>query len=180
MHHLMRRHLRFLAIFSLALASCGGQRTSVTAVKSTPVGAQVDLDMVSIQVANPVIIKKNDSDYFLQFNYTIDNQAGAIIAFLCLYNEIDDLIEINLKDKESNLLMLGKRPLEGLTLTEPRPLKIPIEKTIRSYQVPIMPIMPVSLESGEQLEMRVRLHAPSRYDELRSSIEASKINLSWP
>ena len=169
MHHLMRRHLRFLAIFSLALASCGGQRTSVT--------AQVDLDMVSIQVANPVIIKKNDSDYFLQFNYTIDNQAGAIIAFLCLYNEIDDLIEINLKDKESNLLMLGKRPLEGLTLTEPRPLKIPIEKTIRSYQVPIMP---VSLESGEQLEMRVRLHAPSRYDELRSSIEASKINLSWP
>ena len=176
----MRRHLRFLTIFSLALASCGGQRTSVTAVKSTPVGAQVDLDMVSIQVANPVIIKKNDSDYFLQFNYTIDNQAGAIIAFLCLYNEIDDLIEINLKDKESNLLMLGKRPLEGLTLTEPRPLKIPIEKTIRSYQVPIMPIMPVSLESGEQLEMRVRLHAPSRYDELRSSIEASKINLSWP
>ena len=177
MHHLMRRHLRFLAIFSLALASCGGQRTSVTAVKSTPVGAQVDLDMVSIQVANAVIIKKNDSDYFLQFNYTIDNQAGAIIAFPCLYNEIDDLIEVNLKDKESNPLMLGKRPLEGLTLTEPRPLKIPIEKTVRSYQVPIMP---ASLESGEQLEMRVRLHAPSRYDELRSSIEATKAHLSWP
>ena len=73
--------------------------------------------------------------------------------------------------------MLGKRPLEGLTLTEPRPLKIPIDKTIRSYQVPIMPVL---LESGEQLEMRVRLHAPSRYDELRSSIEATKVHLSWP
>ena len=177
MHHLMRRHLRFLTIFSLALASCGNQKTSVAPVKSTPVGAQVDLNMVTIQVTDAVIIKKNDSDYFLELNYTLDNQAGAIIAFPCLYNEIDDLIEVNLTDKESNQLMLGKRPLEGLTLTEPRPLKIPIEKTIRSYQVPIMP---VSLESGEQLEMRVRLHAPSRYDELRSSIEATKVHLSWP
>jgi len=177
MNNLMRRHLRFLTIFSLALASCGNQKTSVVAVNSTPVGAQVDLNMVSIQVTDAVIIKKNDSDYFLELNYTLDNQAGAIIAFPCLYNEIDDLIEVNLTDKEGNQLMLGKRPLEGLTLTEPRPLKIPIEKTIRSYQVPIMP---ASLESGEQLEMRVRLHAPSRYDELRSSIEAAKVHLSWP
>ncbi len=177
MNNPMRQHLRFLTIFSLALASCGNQKTSVTPVKITPVGAQVDLNMVTIQVSDAVIIKKNDSDYFLKLNYTVDNQAGAIIAFPCLYNEIDDLIEVNLKDKESNPLMLGKRPLEGLTLTEPRPLKIPTEKTTRSYQAPIMP---ASLEPGEQLEMRVRLHAPSRYDELRSSIEATKVYLSWP
>ena len=85
MHHFMRRHLRFLTIFSLALASCGNQKTSVAPVKSTPVGAQVDLNMVSIQVTDALIIKKNNSDYFLELNYTLDNQAGAIILLFPAY-----------------------------------------------------------------------------------------------
>ena len=72
--------------------------------------------------------------------------------------------------------MLGKRPLEGLTLTEPRPLSIPLEKQPAATRCPSCLIT----GAGEPIEIRVRLHAPSRYDELRSSIEAPRVDVSWP
>ena len=57
-----------------------------------------------------------------------------------------DSLKSTLTDKDGNALMLGKRPLEGLTLTEPRPLKFPIGKTTRNYRG--ARIMPRSLEPG--------------------------------
>ena len=173
----MRRHPCYLAILSLMLASCGNQGVRTAPERITPLGAKVDLNMVSIQVENAVMGQANDGNYRLSFDYIIENQAGAVIVFPCLYNNTDELIEVNLTDSTNQILLLGKRPLEGLTLTEPQPLRIPMGKTKRNYQVPVVS---APLNQEDPLRMRVRLHAPSRYDELRSSIEATGINLQWP
>lgn len=162
---------------TLVFASCGGPNPAMTPVINTPDGGKVDLSKVSMVVTMAQITKLSDNKYSLSFDYTIDNQAGAIIAFPCLYNETDDLVEVNLSDREGRPLHLGKRPLEGLTLTEPRPLQIPVGKTTRSYKVPVMPEL---REKGDPVNIRVRLHAPSRYDELRSSVEAPRLQIPWP
>ena len=164
-------------ILTLVLSSCGEPNPNLAPVINTPHGAKVDLAKVTMVVANAQLTMVSDNKYSLSFDYTIDNLAGANIAFPCLYNEMDDLIEVNLSDQEHQTLHLGKRPLEGLTLPEPRPLIIPIGKTTRSYKVPVMPEL---REKGDPITVRVRLHAPSRYDELRSSVEAPRLQVPWP
>lgn len=173
----IRPHTLASMIFALAFASCGNPDPSKAPVINTPAGAKVDLSKVSMHVTNAQLTRVGENKYQLSFDYTVDNQAGAIIAFPCLHNRIDNLIEVNLSDQDDTTLHLGKRPLEGLTLTEPRPLKIPIGKTTRSYKVPILPVF---REKGNPISARIRLHAPSRYDELRSSVEAPPLQLLWP
>ena len=173
----MGRALWILAIASMLFGSCGNKHTATGPVKNTPAGAKVDLSLVSLHVEDAKIIRQGNGVCLLQFNYTLENQAGAIIVFPCLYNNTDELIEVNLEDKDKNPVLLGKRPLEGLTLTEPRPLGIPIGKTTRGYQVSVPD---GALLSGDELRVRIRLHAPSRYDELRSSLEAASTTLPWP
>lgn len=173
----MRRDPFYLAIICLLVTSCGTQGPRTAPERVTPLGAKVDLNMVTIQVENAAISQTSGGNYLLSFDYIIENQAGGIIVFPCLYNNTDELIEVNLTDITNQSLSLGKRSLEGLTLTEPRPLRIPLGKTKRNYQVPVMP---APLTQGDPMQMRVRLHAPSRYDELRSSIEAPATKLQWP
>jgi hypothetical protein len=171
------RHLLLLALLLPGFSSCGKTDPSKAPVINTPAGAKVDLSKVSMDVSNARITRGNKNKYVLDFDYTVHNHAGANITFLCLYNEMDDLIEVNLTDKEGNDLVLGKRLLDGLTLTEPRTLRIPIGETTRSYTVPLMPEL---REKGDPISVRIRLHAPSRYDELRSSVEAPDIHVLWP
>ncbi|MBT8035990.1 MAG: hypothetical protein KJO21_00470 [Verrucomicrobiae bacterium] len=172
-----RRHIILLALFPCCFSSCGKQDPSKAPVINTPTGAKVDLSMISLVVSNPRITLGADHTSALEFDYTIHNQAGANIAFPCLYNETDKLIEVNLSDKEGNPVQTGRRPMEDLTLTEPRPLRILIGKTTRSYKVPLMPEL---RKKGDPINLRVRLHAPSRYDELRSSLEAPRSVILWP
>ena len=171
------RLLLLLAVLLPGFSSCGKPDPSKAPVINTPAGAKVDLSKVSLVLANTRITRVNGDHYVLDFDYTVHNQAGAHIAFLCLYNEMDDLIEVNLSDKEGHDLVLGRRPLDGLTLTAPRHLRIPIGETTRSYTVPLMPALH---EKGDPISVRVRLHAPSRYDELRSSVEAPTTQVPWP
>ncbi len=173
----MTPRLLLLALLLPGLLSCGKPDPSTAPVINTPAGAKVDLSKVSLELSNTRITRGNDNTHVLEFDYTVHNQAGAHIAFPCLYNEIDDLIEVNLTDKEGNDLVLGRRPLDGLTLTAPRPLRIPIGETTRSYTVPLMAALRAK---GDPVNVRVRLHAPSRYDELRSSAEAATIQVPWP
>lgn len=175
--NIAERYFSFFSVCTIALSSCGGPDPSKAPVIDTPSGAKIDLSKVSLQLANAQLTRENENKYSLSFDYTVDNQAGGNIVFPCLYNQTDALIEVNLSDKDGNALVLGKRPLEGLTLTEPRPLRLLIGKTTRSYQVPVMPEL---REQGELVSIRVRLHAPSRYDELRSSIEAPRVEVLWP
>lgn len=166
-----------LVTATIALLSCGNPDPAQAPVINTPAGAKVNLDQVTLQVANAKITRINENKYALDFDYTVTNNAGGNIVFPCLYNNTDSLIEVNLTDQDGKPLHLGRRPLEGLTLTEPRPLRIPIGKTTRHYKVPVMPEL---REQGDPISVRVRLHAPSRYDELRSSIEAPRLILPWP
>ena len=175
--HVLTRHLIISVLLTITLASCGDPDPSKAPVIDTPSGAKIDLSMVSLQVTNAQLTRENENKYSLSFDYTVDNQAGGNIVFPCLYNQTDELIEVNLSDKDGNVLILGRRPLEGLTLTEPRPLRILIGNTTRSYRVPVMPKL---MKQGEPVSIRVRLHAPSRYDELRSSIEAPRVEVLWP
>lgn len=177
MIHPMGRHLWILPLVSLVLGSCADEHTGSEPVRSTPAGAMVDLSMISLRVEDAEIIRHGDGTHELRFKYTVENQAGAIIAFPCLYSNTDELIEVNLEDKDKQPLALGKRPLEGLTLTEPRPMRIPMGQSTRSYEVPVLA---PALLKADPVGMRVRMHAPSRYDELRTSIEAHRITLLWP
>lgn len=160
----------------LGMASCG-KSTNNTPIIDTPTGEAVDLSKVSMTVSNAQIAKTGENEYALKFDYTVINKEGADIRFLCLYNNTDDLIQVNLTDKEDQTLTLGKRPLEGLTLTQPKPLRIHNGETTRGYKVPVIL---GSLKKGDPVSIRVRLHAPSRYDELRSSVEAPRLLVPWP
>ena len=124
-----------------------------------------------------MLVMVSENEYSLTFDYTLDNQAEGNIQFLCLYNNTDNMMEINLTDKDNSELVLGNRPLEELTLTEPKPLLIPIGKTTRQYTVPVMSEL---REKDDIINIRARLHVPSRYDELRSSIEARWSHALWP
>mgnify|MGYP007122441004 CR=1 FL=1 len=146
-------------------------------VIDTPSGGAVDLSKVSMTVSNAHIAKTAENEYALKFDYTVSNVAGADIRFLCLYNNTDDLIQVNLTDQEDQAVILGKRPMEGLTLTQPKPLRIRNGEATRRYKVPIIV---GSLKKGDPISVRVRLHAPSRYDELRTSVEAPLLQVLLP
>lgn len=173
----MRRHLCYLAAYLLLCASCGNRQTDPPPIKHTPLGARVDLEHVSLEVRGETIIARDNAPHLLRFQFTIHNESGAIISFPCLYHRIDELIEVNLTNRENKYLTFGKPPLAGLTLTEPQSLKIALNKTTLTFEAPIIAPLP---NSSEPIEMRVRLHTPSRYDELRSSIEAPTRVILWP
>lgn len=164
-------------VITHSLISCSAPDPSAAPVINTPIGAKVDLAQVHMIVNNPQITRINENKYSLSFDYTLINKAGANISFLCLYNTTDSLVQVNLTDKTGQALHLGKRPLEGLTMAQPKPMHIPIGKTTRRYTVPVMPEL---REKGELIKLRVRIHAPSRYDELRSSVEAPTLEIPWP
>lgn len=159
------------------LSSCGNSDTNQDPIIETPANAQVDLSKVSMKIRKAKLSRIDDNHYQLDFDYTLINKAGATISFQSIYSGKDELIEVNLSDKNGDPLFLGKRPLEGLTLAQPRAILIPKGKSSRHYKVPVKPEL---REKGDPITVRVRLHAPSRYDELRSSVEAPLINTPWP
>lgn len=163
--------------WALALASCNDSSSTSGPVIQTPLNAKVDLSKVRIGVKKAKLICIDHNHFQLVFDYTLQNKAGATLSFDSIYSGKDDLIQVNLSDKNGDPLFLGKRPLEGLTLAAPRAILIPIGKSTRAYKVPVMPELRVK---GDPITLRVRFHAPSRYDELRSSIEAPLIQVPWP
>ncbi|BDS05601.1 hypothetical protein NT6N_06410 [Oceaniferula spumae] len=165
------------AILALVFSSCGEPDPANLPVINTPANAKVDLSKVTLSISNAKITRINENKYTLNFDYTVTNHSGAHLAFPCLYDSTDDLIEVGLTDNTDQKLVPGKRPMEGLTLTEPRPLKIANGPVTRSYSVPIMPEV---RDSGDLITLRVRLHAPSRYDELRSTVAAPLVQVPWP
>lgn len=161
----------------LGITSCGSPDPSELPVITTPANAKVNLSQISLAVSNAKITQINEHQHSLSFDYTITNTAGAHLSFICIYSNTDELIEAKLTDQEDQKLTLGKRPLEGLTLTEPRPIKILNGSTTRSFKAPLLT---QQREMGDPITLHVRLHAPSRYDELRSSIHAPVITIPWP
>jgi hypothetical protein len=164
-----------LALSSIACSNSG--TTEQGPVITTPAGAKVDLSGVSMKISKANISVVGENSYQLSFDYTLQNKADAAISFLSIFSNTDDLIEISLSDQNSDPLFLGKRPMEGLTLAAPRAILISKGKSTRSYKVPVMP---ESRVKGDPITVRVRLHAPSRYDELRTSVEAPLVQVSWP
>jgi len=169
----------YLIPLSIVLIACTPSPPDPSSLPTviTPQGEKINLDQVSLTISHPQILHSSENNYTLEFDYTITNHAQTNIAFLCLYNNTDDLIQVNLTDNQGKPITLNKRLLEGLTLTEPRLLHILVGKTTRHLSIPFSSIKP--RKKGEPLSMRVRLHAPSRYDELRSTIEAPIITLLW-
>ena len=175
----MRTYLTFIGLLCLSyfLVGCGDPSPKNAPTKNTPTGAKVDLTGINLTVSETEIRKTQEGKYLLHLNYTIDNTSGSNVSFPCLYASMDHLIEINLTDKKDQPITLGKRPLEGLTMTQPRPMVIPVGKTTRSYTAPIVT---TGLKKGDLIHARVRLHTPSRYDELRTSLEAPRFSIPWP
>lgn len=176
----MAASLRLIVVIStlvVTFTACTNTDPSKAPDIHTPLGDPVDLSNVSLRVDNARWSRSGGNKLKLSFDYTVENRGSGNIVFPCLYNNTDELIQVNLTDKDGTPLNLGKRLLEGLTLTEPRALRIPIGSVTRAYSVPVVQEF---REQGELIDIRVRLHVPSRYDELRSSLEAPIIELAWP
>lgn len=161
----------------LGLVSCSETDPGKGPIIETPANGKVDLSKVSMKVTKAKLKRIDANHYQLDFDYTLINKAGATISFQSIFSSKDDIIEVNLSDKNGDRLFLGKRPQEGLTLSQPRAMLIPKGKTTRSYTVPVLPEL---REKGDPITVRVRFHAPSRFDELRSSVEAPLIQIPWP
>lgn len=172
-HHLMA----LITACAFGLVSCSETDPGKGPIIETPANGKVDLNKVSMKVTKAKLKRIDENHYQLDFDYTLINKVGATISFQSIFSSKDDLIEVNLSDKNGDRLFLGKRPQEGLTLAQPRAMLIPKGKTIRSYTVPVMPEL---REKGDPITVRVRFHAPSRYDELRSSVEAPLLLTPWP
>ena len=166
----------FIAIV-LCLVSCGPSDPSNEPIIITPDQAQVVLSKVSMKISHAKFAFDQKGICQLTFDYTLRNQAGAAISFPSIFSGKDDLIEVNLSDQNGDPLYLGKRPLEDLTLASPRPMLIPKGKSTRGYKVPVQQEF---RKKDDPITLRVRFHAPSRYDELRSSVEAPLIQIPWP
>lgn len=166
-----------VCLAGILLAGCGGPDPATAPVRKTPHGGKVDLSGVALAANNASIGRDKDGRHILVFDYTLDNTSGSNIEFPCLYSNLDYLIEVNLADKDGEPVALGRRPLDGLTMAQPRPTRIPVGTTTRTYKVPLGQN---TLKPGDPVTARVRLHAPSRYDELRTSLEAPTLTLAWP
>lgn len=166
-----------LIIGSPLLTSCGDADPASAPVRKTEDGGKVDLSGVTLTTSNASIGKNDKVQHVLVFDYTLTNTSGFNIEFPCLYSNLDYLIEVNLSDKEGESVPLGRRPLDQLTMTQPRPERILVGTTTRTYKAPIGPN---TLKPGDLLSVRIRLHAPSRYDELRTSLEAPTLTLPLP
>lgn len=159
------------------LSSCGEPDPAQLPVKHTPPGGKVDLSRISLTISNAAITRGRDGRLVLGFDYSIHNAGKAHLAFPCIYSNTDDLIDVKLSDKNGEPVLLGKRPMEGLTLTEPRPIKLPVGISTRSLKIPLA----AGLQNpGSPVTLHARLDAPSRYDELRSTISAPPVSIAWP
>jgi len=164
-------------LFPFGLISCSEKSSTDGPMIITPPNAKVDLSQVSMKLRNVKITRKHNNSYSLTFDYTLINKAGATLSFQSIFSGKDDLIEVNLSDQDGYPVDLGKRPQEGLTLAATRAVLIPKGKSTRPYTVPVTPQF---RQKGDMITVRVRLHAPSRYDELRSTIEAPIVTAPWP
>ena len=162
---------------AFGLTSCSESDPYQGPVIETPANGKVDLTKVSMKVTKAKIKCIDENHYQLDFDYTLINKAGATLSFQSIFSGKDDLIEVNLSDQNGDRLFLGKRPQEGLTLAQARAMLIPKGKSTRHYTVPVMPELRMK---DDPITVRVRLHAPSRYDELRSTVEAPLIQAPWP
>ena len=132
---------------------------------------------MSLSVDKASIVKVDDHKHELRFEYTIENTSGSNIQFPSIHPSMDRLIEVSLTDKDQQAIHLVKNSLDGLTLPQPAPRKILLGKTTRSYSAPLIPS---TLKPNDPVNVRIRLHVPSRFDELRSSLEAPTLTLAWP
>ena len=123
------------------------------------------------------IVKISDHKHELRFEYTLENKSGSNIQFPSIHPSMDRLVEVSLTDKDQQAIHLVKNSLAGLTLPQPAARKILAGKTTRSYSVPIIPN---TLKPNDPVNVRIRLHVPSHFDELRSSLEAPTLTLAWP
>ena len=164
-------------ICSLALTSCTKPEPVEAPVYLTPNSAKVNLSQISMTASNVRITKSGQGQHIVHFDYTILNQSDRSLAFNCLYNRTDKLIEVNLSDAEGQPIPLEYNNLDSLTLAKPKPLTIRTGETTSSYK---KLISPSPLETGSLINVRIRLHTPSRYDELRSSLEAPLTQVLWP
>ena len=169
--------LSLLLTIPLLLTSCGDPDPSKAPTRDTPTGAKVDLTDVSLSVEEASIEKTSNTLYELRFEYTINNSSGSNIQLPSVYPNMDHLIEVTVTDKDAQLFTLERNSLEGLTLAQPNPKRILVGKTTRSYKVKIAPN---DIQEDDLVSVRIRLHVPSRYDELRSTLEAHTLSLVWP
>lgn len=173
--------LASLAIGSLALPSCSKPqaKNDEAPIYFTPFNDKVDLSQISMTVSNLTISKKSNTQNSISFDYTINNQSGHSTAFACLYNRSNSLIEVNITDEEGNAIPLAKGVLDNLTLAKPKPMVIKAGETTNTY-TKLIASENSTLETGSIVNVRIRLHTPSRYDELRSSLEAPITPAIWP
>ena len=162
---------------AILLTSCGDPNPQKAPIKETPTGAKVDLTGVSLIVDEASIVKTGTATHELRFEYTIENTSGSNIQFPSVYPNMDHLIEVTLTDANNEVLPIVKNSMAGLTLAQPNPRRILVGKSTRTYTAHLIPN---SLKPNDPVNVRVRLHVPSRYDELRSSLEAPTVQLTWP
>ena len=167
-----------LVALPILLTSCGNDPDPENApVRDTPPGGKVDLTGISLIITNASIVENKKSKYELRFDYTLVNTSGFNIQFPSIHANINSLVQVNLVDNKGKEVLLARNPLDGLTMTDPRTRRITIGKTTRTYTIPIAPN---TLKKDTPINVRVRFHTPSRYDELRTSVEAPIFNLLWP
>ncbi len=164
----------------LFMASCGEPSDPNSPIKIIPESDKIPLSGVSLTIKKAKLERKNDHLLTLSFRYTITNKSGYAISFPSIYPGKDHLIDVSLYDKNGDPINLGRRPLDDLTLASPRTMIISRGKFSRDYQLPIPYDIYSTLKKGDKVTLRVRFHAPSRYDELRSTIEAPLTTLTWP
>ncbi|MGJ8676440.1 MAG: hypothetical protein ACSHX0_02875 [Akkermansiaceae bacterium] len=173
------RNIISLTLILLA-SSCSQTVEQEAPIYYTPIDAQIDLSEVSMNVTKAQISKtiKNSKDvYTLSFDYEIINSSGQSIAFACLQNKMNTLLDVYLANAEGTSIPLIINPLDALTLAEAKPMIIKAGAITRSYSCDIMPSL---IETGTPITLTIKLHLPSRYDELRSSLEPPSSQLTWP
>ena len=176
------KHAVLVFNVSLFTSSCEqlDSESEPAPVYYTPISAKVDLTGVSMGVTNVQLIQKaytTGDKYFLSFDFHVLNQSEQSIAFACLKNRLHDLIEVNITDAEGKTIPLVRDPLDELTLAQPKPLVIRTGLNNDKYEHIVGNI---GTEAGQPVHLRIRLHTPSRYDELRSSLEAPLTTVTWP
>lgn len=173
----MKPSLSLSIACAISLVSCGNPDPNSGPMVETPPHAKVDLSQVQLSISKVTISRTAPHQYQLDFDYTLNNQSGAGIAFQSIFRNKDELIHVQLNDQNGDPLDPGKRPLSGLTLAEPRRMLIPRGKTRSHYSVPLLAEL---RPQGDPITVQARFHAPSRYDELRSSLQAPPVTTLWP
>lgn len=167
-----------LTVACVSLSSCGNQEPAEVSTIHTAPDAKVNLANIALSVSNAQITKDPKGNHFLSFDYTVVNNTGSHLSFVAIYSNADSLIDTNLTDKDGAALTINRNPLLDLTLSQPRPLIFRSgSSATRPYKVSLAEDF---RDTGEPITLRVRLHAPSRYDELRSTITAPLTIVTWP